>query len=331
MAEQSRAFWVTEPGRGEIRTEPLTPPGPDDVQVRAVCSGVSRGTETLVFRGEVPTDQHTLMRAPFQDGDFPGPVKYGYLSVGIVEQGPPPLDGQLVFCLHPHQSRYVVPARAVMRVPAGVPPERAVLAGTMETALNAVWDAGVLPGDRVTVVGAGIIGCCLTSLLARIPAVNVAVVDIDTARSSVVERLGAVFEHPGRATGDRDLVFHTSATSEGLQTSLALLGPEGSVVELSWYGDRPVRVALGGGFHSGRLAIRASQVGRVAPRRRDRRTLAERIALALDLLRDPALDSLHTGSSPLASLPGVMPRLADGSLPALLHTITYDEESPCSP
>lgn len=324
------AFWVVEPGHGAIRREALPEPGPREARVRTVRSGVSRGTEALVFHGGVPTDQYAVMRAPFQSGDFPGPVKYGYLNVGVVEQGPHHLRGRTVFCLFPHQTAYVVPAAAVSPVPSQVPPDRAVLAGTMETALNAVWDAGVLPGDRVTVVGAGMVGCCLARLLARIPAVRVTVVDVDQTRAAVADALGAAFETAGEASGGCDLVFHASATSEGLQLSLDLLRPEGAVVELSWYGDAFVRLNLGGGFHSGRLAIRASQVGRVATPRREQRTAAERIALALDLLRDPALDALVTGTSPFAALPQVMPRLADGSLPALLHTITYDEEPSCS-
>ena len=261
------AYWVCEPGRGELRRERLPDRGPGDVLVRTLCSGISRGTELLVFRGGVPKDQADVMRAPFQDGELPGPVKYGYLNVGVVEQGPAGLVGRTVFCLYPHQSRYVVPARAVAVVPDGIPAARAVLAGTMETALNAVWDAAPLPGDRVSVVGAGMIGCCLARLLARIPAVEVVLVDVDPARAATAAALGVGFDLPVEATGDRDHVFHTSATSAGLQLALDLLATDRSVVELSWYGDTPVEVALGGDFHSRRLGVRASQVGEVATRR----------------------------------------------------------------
>jgi threonine dehydrogenase-like Zn-dependent dehydrogenase len=278
-----------------------------------------------VFRGGVPADQHAAMRAPWQEGDFPGPVKYGYLSVGLVEQGPSELLGRIVFCLHPHQTAYVVPADAVTVVPDGVPPERAVLAGTVETALNALWDFPPLIGDRVTVVGAGMVGCCVARLLARMPAVEVTLVDVDPARADTAQALGVDFALPADAAADRDLVVHTSATSAGLQQSLDLLAPEGTVLDLSWYGDTPVQLSLGGAFHSGRLAVRASQVGMVAPAKRGRRTSAERLALALDLLRDPAFDALLTGSSRFEELPEVMAALSDGSLTALCHTITYDE------
>jgi threonine dehydrogenase-like Zn-dependent dehydrogenase len=322
----ARAFWVRAPGDGEIRPADLPEPGPDDAVVRTLYSGISRGTETLVFRGGVPPDQYDRMRAPFQDGDLPGPVKYGYLNVGMVEAGPPELAGRTVFCLYPHQTAYVVPAGALVVVPDDVPPVRAVLAGTVETAVNALWDAAPLIGDRITVVGAGMVGCCIARLLARFPQVEVTLVDVDETRQRVAARLGVGFARPEDAAKRRDLVVHTSATSAGLQLSLDLLGNEGSVLELSWYGDRDVTVSLGGAFHSQRLAVRASQVGQVAPARRGSRSTRDRLALALELLRDPAFDALLTGSSPFAELPDVMARLASGELPALCHTIRYDEE-----
>jgi threonine dehydrogenase-like Zn-dependent dehydrogenase len=322
----ARAFWLRNPGAGEIRAVPLREPGPDDVVVRALHSGISRGTETLVFRGEVPVHQRAAMRAPFQVGEFPGPVQYGYLSVGVVEHGPPELVGRTVFCLHPHQTVYVVPADAVVPVPDGVPPRRAVLAGAVETAVNALWDAPPLLGDRVTVVGAGMIGCCVARLLARFPATDVQLVDVDAGRAGVAGRLGVPFTAPEGASGGRDLVVHASATAAGLQLSLDLLRTEGTVLELSWYGDREVAVQLGGAFHSRRLQLRASQVGSVAPKRRGSWTTRDRLALALSLLRDDAFDALLTGRSSFDDLPEVMARLADGRLPALCHTIAYDEE-----
>ena len=322
----AHAFWLRAPGIGEIRPVTLPEPGRDEVMVRTLRSGVSRGTETLVFRGGVPPGQYATMRAPFQEGDFPAPVKYGYLNVGAVEQGPEELHGRTVFCLYPHQSAYVVPARAVTVVPDDVPPARAVLAGTVETAVNAVWDAGPMLGDRVAVVGAGMVGCCVARLLSRFPAVEVTLVDVDPGRAEVAAALGVGFALPADAPGARDLVVHASATSAGLQRSLELLAPEGTVIELSWYGDDEVQLSLGGAFHSSRLGIRASQVGTVSPARAGRRTTADRLTLALELLRDPAFDALVTGQSHFCELPDVMARLSAGSLPALCHTITYDGE-----
>ena len=326
MPVDATAFWITGPGLGEIRAETVRDPEPGEVLVRTVRTGISRGTETLVFRGGVPDELRATMRAPFQEGDFPGPVKYGYLNVGVVEEGRDELLGRTVFSLFPHQSAFVVPAEAVAVVPDAVPAERAVLAGTVETALNALWDAGPLIGDRVTVVGAGMVGCCVARLLARIPEVEVTLVDVDETRATTAQELGVAFTTPGGATGGSDLVFHTSATSAGLQLSLDLLAADGTVIELSWYGDTRVQLDLGGRFHSDRLAVRASQVGVVAAPRRGRHTPAQRRAIALDLLRDPAFAALLTGTSKFEELPQVMADLESGRLPALCHTLTYDSQ-----
>ena len=319
------AFWVREPGHGEIKASETTGHGRGEVLVRTLFSGVSRGTEALVFRGGVPESQHRLMRAPFQEGDFPGPVKYGYLNVGVVEDGPPALVGRTVFCLYPHQTRYAVPAAAVTPVPDDVPPERAILAGTVETAVNAVWDAAPLVGDRIAVVGGGMVGCAVAAVLAGLPGARVQLVDADPSRAEVARALGVGFAPPEDADGGCDLVVHASATEAGLARSLELLADEGEVVELSWYGDRAVRVPLGEFFHSRRLTVRSSQVGAVSPARRARRTHADRLELALRLLADPRFDALITGESPFHELPRVMPKLASGELPSLCHRITYGD------
>ncbi|WP_405649893.1 FAD-dependent oxidoreductase [Streptomyces sp. NBC_00019] len=327
MKRTASAFWLNSPGAGEIREVTLPAPSEGEVLVRALYSGVSRGTETLVFGGGVPESQYAAMRAPFQEGDFPAPVKYGYLSVGEVEEGPADLVGRTVFCLYPHQTRYVVPVTAVTRVPENVPAERAILAGTVETAVNAAWDAAPLVGDRIAVVGGGMIGCSVAALLARFPGVRVQLVDADPARASVAKALGVDFALPRDALGECDLVVHASATEQGLARSLELLTPEGTVLELSWYGDRKVSLPLGEAFHSRRLVIRSSQVGTVSPARRSSRTYADRLALALELLADPAFDALVTGESAFEELPQVMPRLTSGEIPALCHRVRYGKSA----
>lgn len=316
----ARAFWMTSPGIGEIRTERVPDPGPDEVLVRTLHSGVSRGTETLVFQGRVPESQWPSMRAPFQGGDFPAPVKYGYLNVGVVEAGVPELIGKTVFCLFPHQTRYVVPATAVTVVPDGVPAARAVLTGTVETAVNAVWDAAPQIGDRISVVGGGMVGLSVAAVLAGMPGTDVELVDVQN-RENEAKKLNVGFAQPAAAQTERDIVIHASATEQGLTTALELLATEGTVVELSWYGDRRIAVPLGEFFHSRRLTIRSSQVGGIAPARR--RSYAQRLALALDLLKDPRFDALISGRSGFDELPGVLPRIADGSLPALCHVIDH--------
>jgi threonine dehydrogenase-like Zn-dependent dehydrogenase len=316
-----RAFWVQKPGEGEIRSVTLRDPGPGEVLVRTLYSGVSRGTETLVFRGGVPAGQYDVMRAPFQEGDFPGPVKYGYLNVGVVENGE--LRGKTVFCLYPHQTAYVVPVSAVTLVPDDVPPGRAILAGTVETAVNAVWDARPRLGDRIAVIGAGMVGCSVAKLLSGFPATRVQLVDVDVQQKEVADALGVDFATPEEALDDCDLVVHASASEAGLAKALELLAPEGEVVELSWYGDRRVSVPLGENFHSRRLTIRSSQVGTVA---RPDRSYAQRLGVALDLLADPAFEALVNGECAFDELPAVLPRLAANELSARCLRVMYQPQ-----
>ena len=326
MNRIARAFWLSRPGLGEIRSVDLPEPEEGEVLVRSLFSGVSRGTETLVFRGGVPESQHATMRAPFQEGEFPAPVKYGYLSVGRVEEGPRELVGRTVFCLYPHQTRYVVPVSAVTVVPENIPAERAVLAGTVETAVNALWDAAPLVGDRIAVVGGGMVGCSVAALLARFPGVRVQLVDADPARAKTAEALGVDFALPEDALGERDLVVHASATEQGLARALELLAAEGTVVELSWYGDRKVSLPLGEAFHSRRLTLRSSQVGMVATAQRPRWDYARRMRKALELLLDPALDGLFSGDCDFDDLPEVLARLAADPAGALCQRIHYPED-----
>lgn len=321
----ARAFWTLAPGQGEIRDERLAAPTDGEVRVRSLFGAVSRGTESLVFAGRVPASQYDAMRAPHQGGTFPFPVKYGYSLVGIVEEGPTALRGRTVFCLHPHQTACVVAANAVAPVPDGVPAARAVLAANMETALNGVWDGTVLPGDRVAVVGAGVVGCLAARLVARIPGCAVELVDTDPAKAPVAKRLGAAFAAPADARTDNDLVIEASGAPDGLSVALGLAAFEATVLELSWFGDRAVTAPLGEAFHARRLTIRGSQVGAVATAQRARWTHRRRLALALDLLADDALDSLFSGESPFDDLPSVMPALAAGGAGVLCHRIRYPD------
>jgi len=316
-----RAFWITGPGAGELRDEPLPRPGPGDVVVETLYSGISRGTESLVLHGRVPESEHERMRAPHQAGSFPFPVKYGYLSVGRVVDGA--LAGQTVFCLHPHQTRYVVPAGDVIALPDGVPPTRAVLAGNLETAINGVWDAGLGLGDRVAVVGGGVVGCAVAYLAARVIGCEVELIDVQPSRARVASALGVAFSTPASARGDADLVVHASGTPSGLATALSLAGVEATVLELSWYGDRAVELPLGGAFHSRRLTLRSSQVGGLPARQRARWTLRRRLTLALSLLADPVLDVLIDGECAFDELPVILPRVAGAS--GLCHRVRYQE------
>ena len=320
---QARACWIAAPGKAEIRPARLGVARAGEVRVRALHSAISRGTELLVYRGQVPTSEYQRMRAPFQEGEFPGPVKYGYASVGMVEDGPPALRGRAVFCLYPHQTRYQVPAEAVHLLPDDLPPGRAVLAANMETAVNALWDAAPRIGDRIAVVGGGVVGLLVGWLASRLPGCAVQLIDTHVPRAALAARLGLVLATPEQATPEADLVIHASGHPEGLTTALRLAAFEATVLEMSWYGAQAVALPLGEAFHARRLTLKSSQVGHVANAQRARWSHARRLALALELLREPALDTLITDSAPFEQLPAVLQRLAQGAPDTLCQRIDY--------
>jgi threonine dehydrogenase-like Zn-dependent dehydrogenase len=321
----ARALWTVGVAQSEIRDEPVSPPAPGEVTIRTLESGISRGTEALVFAGRVPPSEWGRMRGPFQAGDFPFPVKYGYAAVGVIEDGPPERLGQRVFCLHPHQTRFTLPEAAAIPVPETVPTRRAVLTAQIETALNATWDAAPRIGDRIAVVGGGAIGCLTAWLCAGLPGTEVTLIDLNAGRAAVAAALGVGFATPAEAPKDCDLVFHASGAGEGLALALALAGFEADIVELSWYGDAVVTVPLGGAFHSQRLSLRASQVGAVAPARRARWSHGRRLALALSLAADPRLDALVQASTRFDRLPEALPGIL-GQPGALFTRVIYETE-----
>jgi threonine dehydrogenase-like Zn-dependent dehydrogenase len=321
---EAQALWHEGSERSALRAETVRPT-PGDVVVRTQWSAISRGTERLVWRGRVPESERQRMRCPNQAGDFPFPVKYGYAAVGVVEHGPPALLGRSVFALHPHQTLFAVPAGSVTPLPDGVPPRRATLAANMETALNAVWDSGATAGDRIAVVGAGPLGLLTAALLARLPGADVALTDVLERRGDIAPHIGVSFTLPSSAPAGCDVAFHTSATESGLATAMAALGPEGTLVEMSWHGEGRVALPLGGAFHALRLKLISSQVGAIPPARRPRWDYARRMALALELLRDPVFDRLITGEVAFADLPARLPDVLEGEPDALATVIRYPD------
>jgi 2-desacetyl-2-hydroxyethyl bacteriochlorophyllide A dehydrogenase len=319
----SQALWITGPGQAELRTAELPPADTETLHIRALNSGISRGTESLVFQGKVPESEWARMRCPFQEGDFPFPVKYGYAMAGVVEDGPAERVGQRVFCLYPHQSRFAIPASAAIPITDDVSDARAVLAAQMETAMNATWDAAPRIGDRIAIVGAGVAGCLLAYLCARMPGTDVTLIDTNPDRRDTAAALGARFAMPSEdCPSGCDLVFHTSGTARGLDFALSLAGFEATVVEVSWHGNQPVAIGLGGAFHSQRLTIQSSQVGSVSPARRPRWNHARRLAKALSLCADPRLDVLLAEGTAFANVPARLPRIL-GAPGALCHLIRY--------
>ena len=313
----AQALWIQAPGRAVLRPATARPAGAGEVRVRALTSGISRGTESLVFHGKVPPSEWQRMRCPWQEGEFPFPVKYGYAIVGVTE------DGERVLCLHPHQSRFTVSADAVLAVPSHIPSERAVLAPQLETAINATWDAGPRAGDRIAVVGGGVIGSLVAYLCARSPGAEVTLIDSNPARQELAAAFGVGFAQPGGALpADCDLVFHATGRADGLNLALSLAGFEATVVELSWYGTEPVSAEFGGAFHSRRLSLRSSQVGAIPAERRGRWDFRRRLALALGLTADPALDLLVQDETPFEHIPALLPTILGAPGP-LFHRIRY--------
>ena len=323
----ARAFWITGVGEGEIRTEQLPEPADGEVSIRTLYSAISRGTETLVFNGAVPSSEYERMRAPFQEGDFPAPVKYGYINVGRVEEGPDELRGSAVFCMYPHQTRYVVPVEAVYPLPDGVPEGRAVLAANLETVVNGLWDATPRAGDRIAVVGAGTLGCLFAWLAAEFPGCVVELIDVNPGKRVVADALGVTFKAPDRATPNVDLVVHASGTAEGLSTAIALAGFEAKVLEMSWFGDQHVRLPLGEGFHVQRLTLQSSQVASIPSAQLGRWSPRRRLELVFRLLEDPRLDVVITGDSPFEELPTVLETLSTAPGNTLCHRINYTGET----
>ena len=321
--EVAQALWYSGRGHAEIRQETLAQPGADEVRVRALHGALSRGTEALVLAGRVPESEYERMRAPFMAGHFPFPVKYGYATVGRIEGGTEGLRGRNVFTLHPHQDLFNIPASAAILLPENLPPQRAVLAANMETALNAVWDAAPGPADRIAVVGAGVVGSLVAYLCGRLPGAEVTLVDINPARAELARALGVNFASAETAEGDCDLVVHASGNPAGLGTALALAGEEATVLEMSWYGDAPVAAPLGGAFHSRRLRLVSSQVGRIAPSHRPRWTYGRRLAAALALLADARLDALLAPAIAFQDLPRRLPDILDARRGILCQPIAY--------
>lgn len=323
---EALALWYEAPRKAALRPLRIEAPRTDEARVRMLWGALSRGTERLVFEGRVPASEHQRMRAPLQDGDFPFPVKYGYCAVGQVEAGPRELVGRTVFCLHPHQTVANIPVGMLMPLPSGLPPRRAVLAANMETALNGVWDSGAGPGDRIVIVGAGLVGLLAAYLMARMPGTEVTLVDLDARRAEPAARLGLNFAEPGAlpaAAREADVVLHASATPAGLATALDCAGLEARVAELSWYGEGDVPAPLGAAFHSRRLSLVSSQVGQVSPGRRPRWPHARRLAKSLDLLCDERLDALLTEEVAFADLPAALPRLLAPGAAGLATAVRY--------
>ena len=318
------AYWVVEQARGEIRESPLPRLPEKGCEIAVTCSGISPGTERLVGTGGVPDDLAERMACRYMEGRFSFPLKYGYATVGRVGAGEG--RGERVFCMHPHQDRIRVDASHIVALPEYIPDHRACLLPNLETAWNAVMD-GDLPAGEANpgVVGGGPVGTLVAFVLARNSGDRVPLFETDADRRKRISRLGWADSRDPDTAGDTDFthLFHCSGTSQGLQFSIDHVGFEGTVIDLSWYGDRRVCLELGRSFHYDRKRIIASQVSTLAAPVRAAMSLAGRTELILELLVDRGLDAMIGPLVPFADLPGFMEKLYGGHTPGLCPVVTY--------
>ncbi len=311
----ARSLWFAAPRTAELRPEDVPPPRPGEVRVRALASAVSAGTEMLVYRGEVPED--LPLDLPTFAGGYGFPIKYGYALVGrILDTGSGVENlstGDPVFVHHPHQDVFVVPAETPVRLPADLDPLLGVFAANLETALNVVHDAPLRLGETALVFGQGVIGQLVARLLA-LSGIRVLAVDPLEKRRELALAGGAhrAFES-GEDLGTRvheatdgrgaDVTVEASGSGVALQAAIECVADEGTVVVASWYGTKPVSLALGGHFHRGRVRLRSSQVGRLSPELSARWDRARRMEMVVGLLRRLRLEELVSHRIPFERAP----------------------------
>lgn len=311
----ARALWLDAPGRAVLRDTELPPLAEGWSRLQAIASAISPGTERLVATGRVPAEVAETMRCPYMEGAFPFPVKYGYSLVGRLD------DGRIAHVLHPHQEVAHVRTADLRIVPDDVPPERATLAANLETAVTALWDARIAPGERALVIGFGIVGSVVARLLTRVAGVEVDVLEPDATKRGLAQRMG--FHAIAEPGSDYDIAFGASGAPEEVQIALDAIGAEGRVVALSWLGTREVRLQLGGTFHSGRKQLISSQVSHIPPHMRARWDYARRTRLVFALLRDPIFDEHITRAVAFDELPRFYEELCAGGAGGLSIAVRY--------
>jgi len=331
---RSEAMRLTYPEKNSVILEPvdLKQLSKDEVLVKALYSGISRGTESLVYSGKVPSSEWSRMRCPNQTGEFSFPINYGYASVGkVISVGSDVTNtkaGDKVFVLHPHQDRFIVGDSWINVLPDDLQdPEIAVLSANMETALNANWDADIENRKSIVVVGGGVVGILTAYVAKQLSGKKPVLIDIDERKAELANKFGFDFALARDAAsedfGKFECVFHTSASEKGLQLAIDLAVFEGRVIEMSWYGDKPISINLGGAFHSQRISLISSQVGHVSANKRQSHSHSDRMSLAMDLLRNSALKALLKPIVPFADLPDRLDEVLTSS-ETLCPLVTYN-------
>tara|TARA_B100001113_G_scaffold7774_1_gene6337 strand:- start:2368 stop:3336 length:969 start_codon:yes stop_codon:yes gene_type:complete len=288
----AQSFWVNKK-KGVIKKELLRQPlAKDELLVKAHYSGISYGTEKIVFDSHVPTNQYKFMRAPHQVGEFNKEVKYGYLSVGKVIDGPNDMLNKMVYTMFPHQSIYVIKSTLVTLIPKHIPIRRALLTANMETAINAMWDSKPSIGDKVYVVGAGIVGILMAYVLSSTFGINVTVIDSDKNKKKLCEFFNIDFENSMDCIENPDIIYECSGNISVLSELINNSTLETKICILSWYGKQQSKIKMGENCFSRRLEIIFSQVGNITALKSKKWNNLSRRALALQLLDNKKLDIL---------------------------------------
>lgn len=312
----SRSLWHIDAGHSEIRSQNLDPL-PGQILLQSLYSLISLGTEKTIALGGVPGNVYDKMKVPYMEGSFSLPVKYGYSLVARSE------EGQCYHLMHPHQDLVSVNPESLTPVPPGIPPSRAVLVSNMETALTAYWDAGPLKDEKIMIAGFGLIGA-LTALLLRLKGFqDITVYEPDATRTGLARRLGFHTGDPGFDPGPFDLAFHSSGNASGLQHCLEVMGPEGRILELSWYGRQKITLGLGEHFHINRLRIIASQVSSIPRNLQGAWNFAKRKQEVLSLLADPCWDRLEIEEVPFETSPAVFYKIRHSQTKGLTYILKY--------
>jgi len=318
-----RSLWHLSDSQSVIKENTAQNPSPSFLKIQSHFSLISTGTERLVACGEVPGSVHDDMKVPYMEGAFPFPIKYGYSLVGKVITEGHSMTGKLVHAMHPHQDFCLINESDLFEIHSNIPAQRATLASNLETALTAVWDAQVNIGDRVLIVGFGLIGSLIARLLSFIPAIYFQIIEIDKERIQHAEKLGFPVSAILRKHSKFDIAFHTSATAEGLQTCIDGVGLEGKIIELSWYGKKPVKINMGGSFHSQRKQIISSQVGKLPSKYNARWDMKRRKKVVFELLENALFDQQITHFIKFVDTPTFFADLRAGKAKGLAYCIEY--------
>ncbi|WP_298982402.1 zinc-dependent alcohol dehydrogenase [Caldilinea sp.] len=305
-----RSVIFTAPGKVVVRAEPIPQPQPGELLVQTLVSAISAGTELLFLRGEVPANMEVDSAIPALNGAVRYPLRYGYACVGrVIEAGEEQDRGWLgctVFAFHPHASHFVASTAQILPVPDDLTPHRAALLPNMETAVNLVMDGQPGIGERVAVIGLGVVGLLTIALLARFPLERLLAVDPLPQRRGLATALGAHAALAPEELTERsgyDLVYEVSGSPIALNTALALTGFAGRIVIGSWYGVKQAPLDLGGAFHRSRIRLLASQVSTIDPRWSGRWNKKRRIDLAWAMLRAVEIERLITHRLPVEEAP----------------------------